>query len=257
MKTVYEKYGTWALITGASSGIGKEFAKQLAELGFNLILVARRKEKLEELTNELITKHAVTILPIALDLTKDDFLEELISKTNHLEIGLLINNAGFAITGNFLDQKIEKEVELLNLNCKAPIELSHYYGNKMVERNRGGIINIASGVAFLPVPFWSTYAASKAFILSFSESLSYELKPKGVDVLALCPGATKTEFSEVANLKSMGMAAKDVVKIGLQNLGVKTTQIAGKKNQFTTFLLRFFSRKLLLKIGAKIVPSMK
>ena len=255
MESFYQKYGSWALITGASSGIGEEFARQLAALKFNLVLIARRKQRLEILSNELINKHHVEVKIIAVDISADNFLSQIELVTNSLDIGLLINNAGFALTGNFSDNTIEKELSLLNVNCRAPLILLHYFGNEMIRRGKGGIINVASAAAFLPMPFWANYSASKAYLLHLSEGLWFELKEKNVDVLALCPGATKTEFSKVAGTKNAGMEASEVVKIALQKLGKKPTVIAGSGNRVMTFILKFFSRKLLIKIGAKVVKS--
>ncbi|MFZ4797940.1 MAG: SDR family NAD(P)-dependent oxidoreductase [Bacteroidia bacterium] len=250
MQPLINKYGKWALITGASSGIGAEFAMQLAALNFNLVLVARRKEKLENLSAELIAKNNIETLVISLDLSKPDFLETLMEQTNHLDIGLLINNAGFAITGSFLNDQLENQLSLLDVNCKAPLILSHYFGNKMLVKGSGGIINIASTAAFLPLPYWSNYAASKAYLLSFSEGIWHELKDKGIDVLAVCPGPTQTEFASIANVNLNGMTANDVVNYSLKNIGKKSSVIVGFANQFSNFFLRFFSRNLLIKFGA-------
>jgi len=250
MQSLINKYGKWALITGASSGIGTEFAKQLAALNFNLVLVARRKEKLENLSAELIAKNNIETLVISLDLSAPDFLETLKQQTSHLDIGLLINNAGFAITGSFLNDKLENQLSLLDVNCKAPLILSHYFGNRMLSRGSGGIINIASTAAFLPLPYWSNYAASKAYLLSFSEGIWHELKHKGIDVLAVCPGPTQTEFASIAKVNFKGMTANDVVNYALKNIGKKSSTIVGFANQFSTFFLRFFSRNLMIKFGA-------
>jgi len=162
----------------------------------------------------------------------------------------LINNAGFAITGSFLNDKLENQLSLLDVNCKAPLILSHYFGNRMLLKGSGGIINIASTAAFLPLPFWSNYAASKAYLLSFSEGIWHELKNAGIDVLAVCPGPTQTEFAETAKVNLGGMTAKEVVDCSLKNIGKKSSAIVGFANQFSNFFLRFFSRNLLIKFGA-------
>jgi len=257
MKISKEKYGNWAFITGASSGIGEEFAKQLAELKFNLVLVARRKENLENLSTHLISLHSIETVIITLDLSSSNFLEEIEPQVEHLDIGLLINNAGFAITGGFLEDTLESQIQLLDLNCKAPLILSHYFGNKMIKKNKGAIINIASASAFLPMPYWANYAASKAYLLHFTEGLWYELKAKGVDVLAVCPGGTKTEFAQTANIQSHGMSVKDVVSESLKNIGKKPTVVTGFNNKVSTTLLKLFSRKTLIKIGAKVIEKMR
>ncbi len=250
MQSLINKYGKWALITGASSGIGAEFAMQLAALKFNLVLVARRKDKLDQLSADLIAKFNIETLVISLDLSKPDFLETIKQQTNHLDIGLLINNAGFAITGSFLNDQLANQLSLLDVNCKAPLILSHYFGNRMLSSGSGGIINIASTAAFLPLPFWSNYAASKAYLLSFSEGIWHELKNAGIDVLAVCPGPTQTEFADTAKVNLGGMTAKEVVDCSLKNIGKNSSVIVGFENQFSTFFLRFFSRNLLIKFGA-------
>ncbi len=255
MNNFVNKYGPWAIVTGASSGIGEEFARQLASLKLNLVLIARRKEKLELLSTELMNKYGIQIKIIPTDISHPDFLKQIKAVTDLLDVGLLINNAGFALTGNFLDHTIEDELSLLYVNCRAPLILSHHFGNKMVQRGKGGIINVSSVAAFLPMPFWTTYSASKVYDLHFSEGLWFELKGKGVDVLALCPGATRTEFSKVAGTKGGGMEPVQVVQIGLQNLGKKPTVIAGISNRIITFLMKFFSRKSLIRIGAKVIKG--
>ena len=250
MQSLINKYGKWALITGASSGIGAEFALQLAALKFNLVLVSRRKDKLDQLSAELIAKFNIETLVISLDLSKPDFLETIQQQTNHLDIGLLINNAGFAITGSFLNDQLANQLSLLDVNCKAPLILSHYFGNRMLSSGSGGIINIASTAAFLPLPFWSNYAASKAYLLSFSEGIWHELKNAGIDVWAVCPGPTQTEFADTAKVNLGGMTAKEVVDCSLKNIGKNSSVIVGFANLFSTFFLRFFSRNLLIKFGA-------
>lgn len=252
-----EKYGNWAFITGASSGIGEEFAKQLAELKFNLVLVARRKEKLETLSRDLISEHSIQTIIIPVDLSSPDFLNAIEQKIKQVEIGLLINNAGFAITGSFLDNQLENQIQLLDLNCKAPLILSHYFGNKMMAKGKGAIVNIASSSAFLPMPYWTNYAASKAYLLHFTEGLWYELKEKGIDVVAVCPGGTKTEFSQRANIQSHGMSVKDVVSESLKNVGKKPTVVIGWSNKFSTTFIKLFNRKTLINIGAKVVEKMR
>jgi len=254
---LYNRYGNWALITGASSGIGEEFARQLAKMKFNLVLVARRTENLENISAQLISEHAIETIIITLDLSKPNFLKEMEQQVAHVDIGLLINNAGFALTGSFMAGKLESQIELLDLNCKAPLILSHYFGNKMIKRGKGAIINIASATAFLPMPFWSNYAASKAYLLHFSEGLWYELQEKGIDVLAVCPGGTNTEFAKTANVQLNGMSVKDVVSESLESIGKKPTLVTGFKNKFSITFLRLFNRKTLIKIGAKVVGKMR
>ena len=252
-----EKYGDWALITGASSGIGEEYARQLANFKINLVLVARRKKMLEALSEQLIAQHKIKTVIVSIDLTSPHFLKEIEQQIIHLDIGLLINNAGFAITGSFLDAALESQIQLLDLNCKAPLILSHYFGNKMMEKNKGAIINIASASAFLPLPYWTNYAASKAYLLHFTEGLWYELKGKGVDVLAVCPGATKTGFAQTANIQLQGMNVQEVVSESLKTIGKKPTVVIGFKNKISISFLKLYNRKALIKIGAIAVDKMR
>lgn len=256
MNDFYIKYGPWAIVTGASSGIGEEFCRQLADRKLNLILVSRREEKLKSVSDSLISEHGIETKIISLDISEYDFVRKIISVTQNLDVGLLINNAGFALTGNFLNHSIEEEIMLLNVNCKAPVILSHIFGTILKNKGKGGIINIASASAFLPMPGWTNYSASKAYLLHFSEALSYELREKNIDVLALCPASTSTEFSEVAGTKSGGMEVSKLVAAGLNNLGKTSCYIPGFSIRFGLFIFRFLSRKSLVLLGAKAVAGM-
>jgi len=254
MISLQEKYGEWALITGASSGIGKEFAKQLAQQKFNLVLVARREQNLKVLAQELNNAHSVQVRIVPLDLSTRDFIVSIEQATSTIDIGLLVNNAGFTITKNFTDSDIDFQQELIDVNIRAVTILTHHFANKMKKNRKGGIINVASGSAFLPIPKWSTYAASKAFVLHFTEAIWFELKPFHIDVIALCPGATKTEFNNSANL-DLGMNVVDVVKSGLRNLSKRPSAIVGLRNKIPIALLRLFSRPTLIKIGARVASK--
>jgi len=217
--TFEERYGPWALITGASSGIGAEFSRQLAAMGLNLVLVARRKQRIEELAGQLERTNQIQVKTIAADLSQSDFLPLILSSTHSIEIGLLVNNAGFGLAGKFLDHELEKELALLDVNCRAPLILSHVFGRQMAQRKRGGIIFISSVSGYIATPFEASYAASKAYELFLAESLGYELKRDGVDVLALCPGSTDTEFHVVAGSRAVAaMAVQPVVDLALKTL---------------------------------------
>ena len=256
MKNFKEKYGPWAIVTGASAGIGLEFANQLAELGLNLVLVARRKDRLQEISGRLTAEHKVKVVAVQADLEKENFLKEIQKSASKLEIGLLINNAGYALTGEFLSHTIETELGLLNLNCRAPLVLAHSYAGKMVKRGKGGMIFVSSIAAFLPMPLWTNYSASKAYDLHIANGLYYELKDKGVDVLTLCPGHTRTEFSEIAGIKNEGMDPKKVVSLALKKLGKRPHVVPGIENKFISFISRLTSRKRSIKIGAMAVKKM-
>lgn len=252
------KYGAWALITGASAGIGEQFARQLAHRGLNLVLVARREERLLKLADELRSSDDIEVRVIKSDLSDDNFMINIIEKTSDIDVGLLVNNAGFATTGPFLNSSIKRELELLHVNCRAPMLLAHHFGNLMQPRQTGGIIFLSSIVAFGASPQWSQYASSKAYHLMMGEALHEELKESGIDVLALCPGATSTEFQAVANIRDyMAMSAEDVVTVGLNALGKKASVIPGFINNYNIFCLRFFPRWLNTIIFGKIIEKVR
>jgi short-subunit dehydrogenase len=184
------------LITGASSGIGEAFARALAARGESLLLVARSEEKLISLCNELGRAQNINCQHVAMDLTEEGACARLFEETQSrgLEIETLINNAGFGSMGEFATLPIERELNMIELNVRTLTELTHLFLAPMRERGVGAIINVASTAAFQPVPFMATYAATKAFVLSFSEALWEENRARGVKILALCPGVTETNF---------------------------------------------------------------
>ena len=202
--TFVERYGPWALVTGASAGIGAEFARQLSEMGLNLVVVARRRQKLEDLARDLESRNKVQVRIVTADLSQPDFLPLILSKTDSIDVGLLVNNAGFGIAGKFLEHEVKKELALLDVNCRAPLILTHAFGRQMRQRKRGGIIFVSSVSGYIATPYESSYAASKVYELFLAESLRYELGKEGVDVLALCPGSTDTEFHEIAGSRPVG-----------------------------------------------------
>jgi short-subunit dehydrogenase len=252
------RYGAWALITGASSGIGAEFARQLAAQKIDLLLVARRRDRLKELATSLKAEHGIQVKVVALDLAKPNFLAALQKQTAKLNIGLLVNNAGFGIAGEFTANSLERELEMLDVNCRASLILAHFYGGRMAAHRRGGIIMVSSVAAFQGVPFMSHYAATKAYDLVLGEGLWYEMKKHGVDVLTLCPGATATEFANVADTKPLpgAMSTADVVKVALEALGRKHFVTAGVKNKLTVFLTRLAPRKAAILVAARIMKSL-
>ena len=150
--TFIERYGPWALVTGASAGIGAEFARQLSEMGLNLVFVARRRKRLEDLARDLESRSKVQVRIVTADLSQPDFLQLILSVTNSLEVGLLVNNAGFGLAGHFLEHALEEELRLLDVNCRAPLILTHVFGRQMAERKRGGIIFVSSVSGYIATP---------------------------------------------------------------------------------------------------------
>jgi len=252
MKEFKRKYGNYALVTGASSGIGAEFAKQLASMGINLVLVARRKNKLEELASTLKGKYNVSVKTIVLDLLDENAIEILVSETEGLEISLLIPNAGLEVHGNFVKNSLEMESNTIKLNALIPMQLAHIYGGKMAQRKRGGIIFVSSTFGHQSVPYFANYSATKAYVLSIGQALNYELKSQGVDVTVLSPGLTKTEMTQDMqgmNFKKMPiveMGVEPVVKRALNALGKKQAVIPGIRNNVMDIMGKFTTPRWML-----------
>ncbi len=241
MKDFKQQYGPWALITGASSGIGKEFAKQLAQKGIHLILVARRQELLNALADELEGHCGIRVKTIKADLLQPNFIDQIKEETAHLDIGLLINNAGLWKMGEYFDVALEEELDMIDLNIKAPAILTHHFGKHLIQRGEGGIINLGSLLAYVSVPYSSVYGATKAYELSKGESLQYELAKKGVDVLTVNPGLTATEMTDSFDFSHMPsdlMQPEEVAKVALKSIGKKSQVIPGFSNKVLGFLAK-------------------
>lgn len=238
-----------AIITGASAGIGRQLAHLFAADGINLALVARRKEKLEEVQSEILAKYAVEILVIPIDLTSSDAIQHLVSELEEHDITHLVNNAGFGTNGLFWELEREKELRQIALNITALTNLTHQFLPKMIERNHGYILNIASTAAFQPGPYMSVYYATKAYVLAFSEGLAGELSHTNVSLTAHCPGATFTEFADLAGvgdklLFKKGAASVEVVaKHAYQSMQKeKVVAIQGILNWLLAFSIRLSPR---------------
>ena len=247
----------WCLVTGASSGIGAEFARQLAAAGARLVLVARREERLNALAEELRTAHDTESRVIVMDLLEPGATANLRSQTEDLEIDVLVNNAGFGHYGQFTDMDIDRATNMVQLNIQRVVELTHAYLPDMLQRKRGGIINVASTSAFQAVPFMSLYSSTKAFVLHFSEGLWAETRKKGVTVYALCPGFTKTEFFDEAHLpSSVAFGTKSlqyVVANALKSLTKRRLySIPGWVNYFVAMSNRLVSRRHSAVLGSKL-----
>ncbi len=242
--------GQTALITGASGGLGATFAQELAARGTNTILVARSADKLQALAAELTAKYQQRNDIIALDLVPSGAASNLASKVADLglQVDILINNAGFATYGNFETTEPQRDRDQVLLNIATLVDLCHIFIPQMLERKSGSIINLASVVGFQPVPYMTVYAASKAFVLSFSEGLWAEYSDRGIRVLALCPGATATSFHEVAGqpVPDRISTPAEVVKTGLKALERQQSYvIPGWMNFFLSGIVpRLLPRKM-------------
>ena len=258
--------GKTALITGASSGLGVEFANQLAGRGANLILVARRKDRLQAVADAVVLMHKVQVTVIVADLAEVGAAEKLFKSLarKKLSVDVLVNNAGFGTFGEFNKEPIEKISEELRLNISTLVELSKLALPSMLKNNDGVIINVASTAAYQPIPYMSVYAATKAFVLSFTEALWGELIGTNVKAIALSPGGTKTEFFEVAsNGKAPDGLGKlqtveQVITVVMNALDKKTpppSVISGASNFALAFSGRFIPRKLLINVARKMFES--
>jgi short-subunit dehydrogenase len=249
--------GKWALVTGASAGIGVELATALAAGGTNLVLTARRRERLEELATRLRSLNGVSVEIVTADLAKEDAAERIHSfaMDRRLEIELLINNAGFGVYGEFHRNSRERELDMVRVNCLAVVRLTHLFLPAMIERRSGAILILSSTAAYQAVPYITTYAATKAFDLLFAEGLAYEAGRYGVKVCALCPGSTESEFHEVAGAPARtAMApAREVALLGLRALAEgKASVIHGFKNNAFVELQRLAPRRFVTDSAGKM-----
>jgi short-subunit dehydrogenase len=250
------------LITGASSGIGEAFARKLAARGHNLLLVARSEDKLITLCNELGRARSIRAQYVAIDLSEPDAPARLFEETlkRELQIDLLINNAGFGSMGDFAKLDLAHELNMIDLNVRALAELTHRFLAPMRERKGGAIINVASTAGFQPVPFMGTYAATKAFVLSFSEALWEENRPHGVKVMALCPGVTDTNFFEASRMQRpparVSQTPDEVVNAALRGLKRgKSSLISGWTNFFMIETERLVPRSFILRTAGAVLRS--
>jgi short-subunit dehydrogenase len=228
-KITKESYGEWAVITGASSGVGREMALEIASKGISVVLVARRKALLTKLASDIEEKFKVESKIVVVDFAESVATQSVIDTCKGLEVGLLVNSAGYALTGEFSDNALEDELALLEVNVKTPLVLSHYFSQQMKERKKGGIIFLSSIMALGAAKNWASYNASKSHNLLLAEGMGEELKAYGVKVIALTPGSIKSGFGERSDTKAMFGALKPrrVARCGLWMLGCKRTHTAG------------------------------
>jgi len=246
------------LVTGASSGIGECFAKNLDKRGAKLVLTARSEDKLLEIASNMNDAHV-----IAGDLSNKEFPKELYNKINDMKIkvDIVINNAGFGYSGKFLDNSMENYYEMINLNICSLTHLTHLFLKDMVENKSGGIINISSLASFQPIPYFSIYAATKAFVTSFTLSLYEEYRGKNINILGVCPGYTKTNFNKRAQMESKPvagylMSSQEVVDESLRAYQKgKFIIINGRINRFVKLFTSLIPKKLNLKMASFVIKK--
>jgi uncharacterized protein len=245
-----EKYGPWALITGGASGIGAEFGRQLAGCGLNLVMVDVQDGLMRDHAAALKDSCGIEVRTVTVDLSESDFMDAIRPVIADLSIGLLVNNAGYGSVGEFMKTDIREMLLTIAVNCRAPMVLARELGPAMMERGRGGIIFLSSSSAVQGAPIIANYAGTKAYNLILAEALWDELRMYGVDVLAICPGATNTPALSksgacVENVPGMPiMEPGPVVAEALKSLGRTPSIIAGRMNRFGAFVMtRLFSRQ--------------
>src|SRR6202047_1576787 len=258
--------GKWALVTGASAGIGAALARELAAGGTNLVLTARRTDRLQALARGLAKTHKTSAEIFAADIAQPHAPEEIFAFTtaNKIEIDLLINNAGFGQYGEFTNSDMKRLLDMVQVNCAAVVHLSRLYLPDMVRRRRGHVMIVASTASFQAVPYLSTYAATKAFDLLLAEGLAEEMKPHGVRVCALCPGSTESEFAEVAGQSHIAATranretAEKVARTGLRALATgKSHVISGLGNYLGMLGQRLVSRRMVARVAARMFRPRK
>jgi short-subunit dehydrogenase len=258
--------GKWALVTGASAGIGTALAEELARSGTNLVLTARRRERLEELAQKLAAAHKIQTRIFVADLAEVGAPEKIFQYTKEqgIEVELLINNAGFGAYGELPTVEMRRLTDMVQVNCAAVVHLTRLYLPEMVARKQGDVLILASTASFQSVPYISTYAATKAFDLLFAEGLAEEMKPYGIRVCALCPGSTESEFAEVAGqshiaaTKANRETAEKVARTGLRALAAgKSYVVSGLGNYLGMLGQRLVSRRFVARVAARMFKPQK
>lgn len=254
------RYGPWALVAGASEGLGAEFARQLARRGLSVLLLARRAEPLQALAAELQQSYGVAAQVAVVDLADKELPTKLAAAVVDLEIGLLVYNAAHSTIGDFLEQDLDVKLRTIDVNCRGPVILSHVLGQKMAQRRRGGIILMSSLTSAQGVPLIATYAATKAFDLILAEGLWEELGRLGIDVVACRAGATRTpnyERSQPQGYDGIVGEPSLVVNEALATLGRGPTVVPGRMNDCISFIMgRLLPRRTSVQIMAKSIRSM-
>ncbi len=252
-----------ALVTGASAGLGEAYARALGARGFDLVVTARREDRLQALANDVHGRTDVKVRVIAADLRDRDAPKQIAAFVHLLgrPLDLLVNNAGFGVYGEAREIPVERDLEMVDVNVRAMVEVTKRFLPAMLERGAGAIMHLASTAAFQPVPLMATYGATKAFVLHWSEALAREAAPHGVRILAVCPGTTDTEFQSVANVtapSSVTMDPVDVVRRSLRALEKgKHVIVPGALNKLQIAGVRLAPRRAVTAVGARVMRGRK
>ena len=238
----HQRFGPWALVTGASSGIGREFARQLAANGINLVLAARRRSILDEVGHDLTGRYRIRYRPLQVDLAEPDFLPTIVDATSDLDVGLVVSNAGDMLLGEFLTNNHDALRKELRLNAESHLGLTHHFGQRLARRGHGGILLVSSVAGIQGVPYIANYATAKSYLLSLGEAVHHELAKRGISVTVLVPGATNTPMitrfgADKTPMRRMLLPVEACVSEGLVALGAnRATQISGRMNRATVAL---------------------
>jgi uncharacterized protein len=258
-----EKYGPWALIAGASQGLGAAYTRQIAAAGINLVLVARREEALSALADEIRQAYQVQVLPLALDLALHETPAQILQAAAGLEVGLLVYNAGYSAVGPFLERELADHLREIDTNVRTPMTLAHGFAQRMLERSRGGIVLMSSLTAYQGSAFVSNYGATKAYNMILGEGLWEEWRDHGVDMLACAAGATRTpnylasQPKALATVSTSTLSPEEVVKETLAALGKQPYVIPGGFNRLASFFMRrLLPRQLAIRMMGRILRGM-
>ena len=255
-KAFHARYGPWAVITGASNGIGKAFATQLAARGINLVLAARNGQTLEAVADDLRQRHRVETIVIAADLADPNAVDRLQDSVRDLDVGLVILAAGFGSTASFVGAPLAGELQMIAVNITAVTRLAHTFARRLSTRGRGGIVLFGSIVGWHGVPGQATYAATKAYVQSLAEGLHHELAQQGIDVLSVAPGPVHTGFEARAGLTMKFATTPDVVaRAAVAALGRRTTIVPGFRGKFLTAALATLPRALRIRLLGAIIGN--
>jgi short-subunit dehydrogenase len=251
------RYGPWALVTGASDGIGQATARELAARGLSLIVVARRQDRLSALKRELEAAHGVSVLALPADLGRDEDVARVVDACRDIEVSLLVAAAGFGTSGPFTESDITSELSMLSVNCRSAVLLTRHFGARFAAQGRGGIVLMGSLLGFQGVPRAAHYAATKAFVQSLAEGLRMELAPRGVDVLSSAPGPVLTGFGSRADMRmSFGDSPAVVARVMLDALGRRTTARPGPFSKLLGWSLMPLPRFLRSRILGLVMDGM-
>ena len=251
------RYGPWAVVTGASSGIGRELAVQAAASGLDVVLVARRRELLDAVAADLERRYGVRCLVVAADLADEHQLDRVMSATGELDVGLLVAAAGVGTSGSFLDADPAREQTMLRVNCAATLALCHHFAARFAERGSGGVVLLSSIVAFQGTPRAAHYAATKAYVQSLAEGLHAELRPHGVDVLALAPGPVHSGFAAEAGMTmTRALEPREVAASLFDSLGKRATSAPGALSKLLTWSLAPLPRRARVAAMGRVMTGM-